>query len=74
MVAQRSRTMAMMTAEEATARIVQLEVDQSITKTELLDALRELELQKRNIGDNIEMAFATSKTGWTRSSTTRRGS
>ena len=61
MAAQRSRTMATMTAEEATARIVQLEVDQSITKTELLDALRELEQQKRTIGDNIDMAFASVK-------------
>ena len=52
-------TMATKTAEEATSRIIQLEVDQSITKTELLDALRELEQQKRNIGDNIEMAFAS---------------
>ena len=60
MAAQREyRTMATMTAEEATARIVQPEVDQSITKTELLDALRELEQQKRNIGDNIDMAFAS---------------
>ena len=54
-------TMATMTAEEATSRIIQLEVDQSITKTELLDALRELEQQKRNIGDNIQMAFASVK-------------
>ena len=55
------RTMATFTAEEATSRIIQLEVDQSITKTELIDALRELEQQRQTIGDNIEMAAATVK-------------
>ena len=51
-----------MSVEEMQNRIVQLEVDQSIPKTELIDVLREMESQKRGITDIVEREFAMVKT------------
>ena len=51
-----------MSIEEMQSRIVQLEVDQSITKTELIDVLTEMESQKRGITDIVEREFAMVKT------------
>ena len=51
-----------MSIEEMQSRILQLEVDQSITKTELIDVLREMESQKRGITDIVEREFAIVKT------------
>ena len=50
-----------MSVEEMQSRIVQLEVDQSITKTELMDVLREMESQKRWITNIVEREFAMVK-------------
>ena len=48
-----------MSAAEMSQRIVQMEVDQSITKTELIDILRQVELQKEMMTDSIEREFAS---------------
>ena len=50
--------MAAMSAEEMMSRIVQLEVDSSITKTELIDALRQIEAQKVLLTDVVQAEFA----------------
>ena len=51
--------MAAMSAEEMMSRIVQLEVDSSITKTELIDALRQIEAQKVLLTDVVQTEFAS---------------
>ena len=51
--------MAAMSAEEMMSRIVQLEVDSSITKTELIDALRQIEAQKVLLTDAVQTEFAS---------------
>ena len=48
-----------MSAAEMSQRIMQIEVDQSITKTELIDILRQVELQKEMMTDCIEREFAS---------------
>ena len=51
--------MAAMSAEEMMSRIVQLEVDSSITKTELIDALRQIGTQKVLLTDAVQTEFAS---------------
>ena len=48
-----------MSAAKMSQRIMQMEVDQSITKTELIDILRQVELQKEMMTDSIEREFAS---------------
>ena len=47
-----------MSAEEITARIVQLEVDSSVTKTEIIDLLRQVGEQKQAMVDEVALNFA----------------
>ena len=54
--------MASMSHEEMQSRIIQMEVDMGITKTELIDVLREIEITKRQMGDAVESEFANVKT------------
>ena len=51
-----------MSHEEMQSRIIQMEVDMGITKTELIDVLREIEITKREMGDAVEREFANVKT------------
>ena len=50
-----------MSAAEMSQRIVQMEVDQSITNTELIDILRQVELQTEMMTDCVEREFASVK-------------
>ena len=47
--------------EQMAARIVQLEVDNGITKTELIDVLFQIEAQKVAMADAVEREFASVK-------------
>ena len=47
-----------MSADEMTGRIVQLEVDSGVTKTEILDILRQVGEQKQLMIDEIQLNFA----------------
>ena len=53
--------MVSMTLKEMTARIVKLEVDNGITKTELIDALYQIEAQIVAMGDAVEREFVSVK-------------
>ena len=47
-----------MNVEEMSSRIVQLEVDCGVTKAELLDVLRQMNTQKLEVIDAINVEFS----------------
>ena len=51
----------LMSSEEMMSRIVQLEVDSSITKAELIDILKQFEVQKEAMQDAIQREFAQTR-------------
>ena len=51
----------LMSAEEMMSRIVQLEVDSSITKAELIDILKQFEVQKEAMQNAIQREFAQTR-------------
>ena len=57
--------MASMTMEEMTARIVQLEVDNGITKTELIDILFKLKHKKWQWRTQWRENLRVSRSSWT---------
>ena len=51
----------LISAEEMMSRIVQLEVDSSITKAELIDILKQFEVQTEAMQDAIQRGFAQTR-------------